>query len=168
MRAMSASESSPTDTDRFDRLEARVRALEDVNAIRNLKARYAELCDNSYDPDGLAALFTEHAVWESEALGNCNGREEIRAFFAAATDLFSFAIHYSLNSQIEVDGDRATAQWYLFMPCTRGSDSEALWRAAVENETYVRVDGRWMFERKQSRPLFSTTFAEGWSRVPHL
>jgi len=27
--------------------------------------RYAELCDAAYDPDGLAALFTEDATWSS-------------------------------------------------------------------------------------------------------
>jgi hypothetical protein len=39
--------------------------LEDAEAIRNLKARYAGLCDNQYDADGIASLFTEDAVWET-------------------------------------------------------------------------------------------------------
>jgi hypothetical protein len=33
---------------------AAVAALEDAEAIRNLKARYAALCDNQYDADGEA------------------------------------------------------------------------------------------------------------------
>ena len=32
---------------RLDELETKVRALEDTDAIRNLKARYAELCDDN-------------------------------------------------------------------------------------------------------------------------
>ncbi len=47
-----------TDSDdlirRLEKLESRVRNLEDTDAIRNLKARYAELCDDNYNPDGIA------------------------------------------------------------------------------------------------------------------
>lgn len=42
---------------RLERLERRLQALEDAEAIRDLKARYAALCDNHYDADGIAALF---------------------------------------------------------------------------------------------------------------
>jgi ketosteroid isomerase-like protein len=59
----------------------RLQALEDAEAIRNLKARYAALCDNHYDADGIAMLFTEDALWESPALGRFEGREAIRGFF---------------------------------------------------------------------------------------
>ena len=40
-------------------LEARVRRLEDIEAIKQLKARYCALCDAGYDADGIAPLFTE-------------------------------------------------------------------------------------------------------------
>ena len=63
---------------RLAALEARLQVLEDTNAIRNLKSRYAELCDDNYNPDGIAALFAEDAVWENESLGRYEGRE---AFF---------------------------------------------------------------------------------------
>jgi hypothetical protein len=33
-----------------------LKALEDAEAIRNLKARYAALCDNQYDADGIASF----------------------------------------------------------------------------------------------------------------
>ncbi|MBV9198777.1 MAG: nuclear transport factor 2 family protein [Alphaproteobacteria bacterium] len=80
------------DPARLDRLERRLQALEDAEAIRNLKARYAALCDNQYDADGIASLFTQDAVWESPALGRFEGREAIRSFFRGASGIFSFAI----------------------------------------------------------------------------
>ena len=42
------------DPARLERIERRLRALEDAEAIRNLKARYAALCDKQYDADGIA------------------------------------------------------------------------------------------------------------------
>ena len=113
----------PSESARLAQIEQRVQVLEDVNAIRHLKARYAASCDDQYNPDGLAALFTEDAVWESQGLGRFEGREAIRAFFRGASQLFTFAIHYSLNGQIDVQGDTARAQWYLFMPCTLGEQT---------------------------------------------
>jgi ketosteroid isomerase-like protein len=69
------------DPARLERMERRLQLLEDAEAIRNLKARYAALCDNQYDADGIAKLFTEEAVWESPGLGRFEGREAIRNFF---------------------------------------------------------------------------------------
>jgi ketosteroid isomerase-like protein len=147
------------------RLERRLQVLEDAEAIRNLKARYAALCDNHYDADGIAALFTEDALWESPALGRFEGREAIRAFFQRASEIFSFAIHYSLNGHIEVDGDTASGRWYLFMPCTVAAGNQAMWRAGIDHETYLRVDGVWMFRHKRSEPLMNCSFEVGWART---
>src|ERR1700726_3415667 len=62
-----------SDLARLERMERRLQALEDAEAIRNLKARYAAWCDNQYDADGIAMLFTEDALWESPVLGRFEG-----------------------------------------------------------------------------------------------
>ena len=153
------------DLARLERLERRLQALEDAEAIRNLKARYAALCDAQYDADGIAMLFTEDALWESPGLGRFEGHEVIRGFFRGASGIFSFAIHYSLNGQIEVEGDTAQARWYLFMPCTVAAGNQAMWRAGIDHETYARVDGAWMFRHKRSEPLMSVRFETGWAKT---
>ena len=66
------------DLTRLDRMERRLQALEDAEAIRNLKSRYASLCDDNYDADGIAALFAEDATWESPSLSRYEGRDAIR------------------------------------------------------------------------------------------
>ena len=145
-------------------LQARVQALEAADEIRNLKAEYAAACDDNYDPDRIAALFIEDATWESQGLGRFEGREAIREFFRGISSHFVFALHYGLNPKIEVDGDTARARWYLFMPCTIGDTGQAMWRAGIDDEEYVRVDGRWMFKSKRSSPIFNTTYEQGWAK----
>jgi hypothetical protein len=56
------------DLTRLERMERRLQALEDAESIRNLKSRYAALCDDNYDADGIAALFAE-AVTAEEGVG---------------------------------------------------------------------------------------------------
>src|SRR4029453_13605127 len=130
-----------SDGARLAQLEQRGQVLEDINAIRHLKARYAAYCDDQYNPEALTALFTEDAVWESQGLGRFEGWDAIRAFFWGASQLFPFAIHYSLNGQIDVQGDTARAQWYLFMPCTLGEGNRAIWRAGGDHEEDGRGGG---------------------------
>ena len=149
---------------RVDKIERRLQILEDAEAIRNLKAHYAALCDDNYDADGIAELFCEDAIWESTTLGRFEGREMIREFFVGASELFSFAIPYSLNGQIEISGDKANATWYLFMPCTLGTNNQAMWRAGIDRETYNRIDGNWRYKHKISEPLFNSPFDEGWAK----
>jgi len=153
---------------RLEALERRILALEDTNAIRNLKARYAAYCDDKYDADGIAALFTEDGIWESKGVGPFVGREAIRGFFLRASSIYTFAIHYALNGHIEVNGDRAKARWYSFMPCTLGDGDRAMWRAGTDDEEYARVGDVWMYKRKASAPFFFTPFEDGWVKTPFI
>ena len=155
---------SPDLESRLRDLEDRLRVVEDVQAIRNLKAAYAAYCDANYDADKIAELFVEDAVWENDARGRIEGREAIRALFRTASDSYTFAIHYSLNPQIEVTGDTARARWYLFMPCTATDGNRALWRAGIDYEEYVRVDGKWMFKKKIATSILSSPFEESWAQ----
>ena len=54
------------DLTRLERMERRLQALEDAEAIRNLKSRYAALCDDNYDAHGIAALFAQDATWKAQ------------------------------------------------------------------------------------------------------
>ena len=52
--------------------------MRDVEAIRSLKLRYAELCDTGYDPDELTALFVDDGIFEIQK--NCR-RTGVDAFY---------------------------------------------------------------------------------------
>ena len=159
-------EQETIDASRIERLEQRLQVLEDTEAIRTLKTLYAAHCDDDFNYDAIAALFAEDAVWEHPVMGRCQGREAIRDWFKGAAGIFSFTVHYSLNGQIHVDGDRAEAQWYLFMPCVMAADGRAMWRASIDQERYVRVGEEWMFSYKGSKkPLFHSPFDEGWANT---
>ena len=51
------------------------------------------------------------------------------------------------------------------MPCTVGDGDQAMWRAGIDDEEYVRVDGHWMFKSKKSTGIFNKPFDTGWSKV---
>jgi len=152
----------------MERLEGRVRRLADIDEIKLLKARYAAACDNNYDADAIAELFIEDAVWDGGKLGKAEGRENIRRFFRHAPEVFSFAIHNVMNPQLEVDGNRATGQWYLLQPATREPESQAVWLAAVYHDEYIRVGGKWLFNHLRVNSNFLTTYEDGWAKKPFI
>ena len=143
-------------------LERRLRVLEDIEAIKKLKAHYCAYCDNNYDADGIAALFTEDAVWDGGNFGRYEGREAIRTFFRGAPRIFPFAIHQVMNPIIEVEGEQAKGQWYLFQPATLAEGNQAVWLAARYEEEYVKVGSEWKFKRLKVFPSFLTPYDQGW------
>lgn len=149
-------------------LDERVQELEDIEAIRRLKVRYAQLCDANYDPDGLAELFTEDGVWDGGDFGVYRGREAIRAFYAGISKQFSFAIHYMIGHLIDIDpsSKEATGSWYLLLPAT--ADGRAVWLALTYNDRYRKVDGRWLFSLVKLNLAFMTPFESGWVKEPVL
>ena len=60
-------------------LEQRIAQLEDIEAIKKLKANYCLHVDHANE-EGWVSLFTEDAVWESDKFGRFEGREAIRGF----------------------------------------------------------------------------------------
>lgn len=145
-------------------LARRLQVLEDSEAIKKLKARYCAYCDNNYDADGIAALFTEDAVWDGGSFGKHEGREAIRTFFRGAPKLLTFAIHQVMNPLIEVQGERATGRWYLFQPCTLAEGNQAAWLAARYEEEYVKVNGEWQFTQLKVFSSFMTPYEQGWAK----
>ena len=153
----------------IEELEKRIRVLEDIEGIRLLKARYCAYCDDGYDADGIAGLFTEDAVWDGGIRGKGEGREGrggegIRAFFQRAPQRLPFSVHMVMNPIIDVDGDTGRGTWYLFQPCTFAEGDRAVWGSARYDEEYVRVDGKWMFRSLKLTSFFWTPFDKGWAR----
>ena len=82
--------------------------LEDIEAIKILKARYGYYCDDSYNPDGISSLFIEDGVWDGGQFGRHEGRQAIHAFFHdLGRNKIGFAMHLFMNPLIEVSGDTA-------------------------------------------------------------
>ena len=106
-------------------IEARLQALEDREAIRELKALYCNLNDGGWagrstheHPQALADLFIEDGEWDGGPVaGRAAGRENIRALFTAF-QVVPFVIHNVMNPIIEIDGDRATGHWHAIIMAT--------------------------------------------------
>jgi hypothetical protein len=143
-------------------LEKRIQALEDIEAIKRLKSRYAQVIDGP-SPGDIGNLVTETAVFDYGQLGAVKGRRAISEYFKKYPEIRPFRVHYFSQPDITVDGDIASGKWYMWVPCSTG-DGKALWSSGYEDEKYERVNGEWLISELKLTTNFRTTFEEGWHK----
>ncbi len=127
-------------------LEQRITRLEDIEAIKQLKARYSHICDDMHNPDTIASVFAEDGIWESPDFGKAVGHGAIRELFRGFQRTFSFSQHNMMNPVIEVNGNRATGIWYIMGPWTYTESKEEKWLALRYDDDYVKVNGVWKYQ----------------------
>jgi ketosteroid isomerase-like protein len=149
-------------------LEQRITRVEDLEAVKQLKARYCEICDDDHDPKRITTLFTEDAIWEGPAIGRAQGHAEIRALFEGFQQQIRFSQHMVMNPVIEIDGDRARGRWYFLGMFTFYEGNQAKWLTARYHEDYVKSSGEWKISRLQVKgPAMSVDYEKGWApRAP--
>ena len=148
----------------IEALATRLTHMEDVEAIKQLKALYCEICDDGHDPDRIITLFTEDAIWEGRGIGRAQGHAEIRTLFTDFAQRISFSAHMVMNPRISVDGDRARGTWYFLGPFTFVENNQGKWQAARYHEEYRKEAGQWKISHLQVKgPGMSADYHRGWA-----
>jgi len=146
-------------------LEKQVERLTAIEDIKQMKARYCSYADNGYDPDGMASLFTEDAIWDGGDFGRYEGVKAIKSFFSELSNEIVFAIHPVMNPLITIDGDKANAKWWLIMWCTMmvNEKKEGRWFAAEYDDYLIKKNGCWLFNHIKVEGKFLASHEEGWA-----
>jgi hypothetical protein len=151
-------------------LEARLSALEDKDAIRELKARYLRACDLK-DVEGLRATLLPEAVVAYEGFPPFADRESfVDIFQQMGCQPGIYDIHHATNSVIEFTGaDEATGKWSLHFQSIMLA-AKSITQMGVEYEDrYVRRDGRWLIaETRTTRPFCLIQSLDGGGRAQYV
>jgi ketosteroid isomerase-like protein len=133
---------------RIDRLEARF-------DIGELATAYAIACDE-HDMDRLIGLFTEAAQFDSPSgIMRAEGRDAIRAMFVRMFRIRGPAFHWTHDRSVafdEADADRATGT--VLSHAETSPDGKTSLAAMRYDDTYRRVGGCWLFERRKINFLY--------------
>jgi len=147
-------------------LEQQVQRLAAIEDIKNLKRRYAAACDDNYNVEKLAVLFTEDAVWDGAEYGGATTRQGIKDYFSSTPEFVKFALHYVMNPIIEVDGDTATGQWLLWQPLVMHEGNQAMVLTALYDEEYVRQNGKWLIKHLKLKIKSYAPYNGEFSKLP--
>ena len=158
-------------------LTVRLEHIEQVAAIRRLK--HSVYCDGidrlvAGDTSARAAL---SAHLSADVVADWTGRELMTGkatveaiFFEQVPATLSFSQHRVLNEVIDIDGDVATASWYLDCPAVfrpgnvRKIEGSALLLGRYQEEL-VRDNGVWKWRRITALLDVMQTLGHDWQAV---
>lgn len=145
----------------------RLTALEQIEAIKNLKHRYFRACD-AKDPDTFRACFVTHgADIDYGPLGSFSGpdpagqlAEVFRRIALHTVDGKPVVLdmHHGMHPEITVTGDGwATGRWTLkFRQLNMIERTEKVMTGEYDDD-YVIEDGQWKMARSHFRQLWAIT-----------
>ena len=62
-------------------LEQRLTRIEDLEAIKQLKATYCDICDDDHNPERITTIFAQDGIWEGAGFGKAQGHAAIHELF---------------------------------------------------------------------------------------
>lgn len=137
-----------------DTFEARLRAQEDREAIRDLIARYGPLADSG-SSSAVAALWTSDGVYAVDGFPEAKGHAAIAALIEGPVhrELMAHGCAHVLGSPaITLSGDQATALCHSVVFRRSGDRWDAV-RVAANRWQLVRTAAGWRVERRDNALL---------------
>jgi len=125
-------------------IEERITRLEDIEAVRQLQAKY-QRCLDTRDFDGIRDCFAEDVV---SSYGNgsmsYSGRDNVIGFLRDAMTPRMPSTHLIHGGEIDVkDTENAAAKWYLEDYLLHRKYKLKLHGAAIYDVDYIKCDGVW-------------------------
>ena len=131
-------------TDSLD-IGARLRAMEDLEAIRALKARYFHCCDQK-DPQGMRECFAPGEVLiDYGSVGVFHERDQLVEVFERLGCVDHIVeLHHGVNPQIAItDEHHASARWGLHYQQIDTRMRTLTQLGACYDDSYRKIDGAW-------------------------
>lgn len=168
-KAMNMDEQIAQMKSKIEEMEKEISALEAKEEITVLNSLYGFYCDEGVcgNMDAWVQLmdrWVDDAVGKWTGLGTFEGKEAIHAFYRD-TPVGIFSVHMKHSGIIEVEGDKATATWYLTSPYIN-LEHNTCWVAGKYEEEYIKVDGVWKWSYVFGDLMYFTPFDQGWAKKP--
>lgn len=141
-------------------LDARIRALEDIEAIRHLRMTYHHYTNEGmYDRVG--DLYTEDAYVDFNLLATARGRENIRALILKLNGSVTFIKQFITNHMVTLNGDTASGVSYLDARYVQ--DGNAVIAAVRYSDKYRRTADGWKMSEMLVKIYFCVPISVGWA-----
>ena len=149
-------------------LRARVRELEDREAVRELTCRYMQAMHDARW-DEAVTCFADDAEYDHGLLGALRGKADIEHFYREFMPRFEeaggWAFDVLADPVISVDGDTATGRWFLLTLLIDPDTQEAAWSIATLDYEYAREPDGWKFRKNHCvHEHMLSPYDKGWGR----
>jgi uncharacterized protein (TIGR02246 family) len=121
--------------------------MDDIEAIKQLKARYCRTMDTK-DWAGMRAVFRDDVEMDTTSSGGglITGADEFMAFLQEVLDEV-VTVHHCHMPEIDLTSATTASGVWAMEDMLRWPDGSELHGYGHYHETYAKVDGRWQIER---------------------
>lgn len=116
--------------------------------IAELVHRYADAVVHRHE-EQWGATWAQDARWNLAPGRDVTGRADIVALWVKAMGNFAAVVQNVLNGAVDVDdeGGTASGRWYIMEHFLKSSGEPGI-LLAYYDDTYVRIDGEWLFSSR--------------------
>jgi hypothetical protein len=139
-------------------LEQRIQMLEDIEAIKRLKARYWNSVDTK-QWEALAECYTADVIFECPMLGRMEGRDHIIRVLKRAMKNIRTA-HQGHNPEIEICGENSARGRWALNDCVEMPGSGFLKGYGHYDDDYIKDKGTWKIKRSILTYIFQENIPE--------
>jgi hypothetical protein len=159
-------------------LEAKVRRLDDIEAITRLQRVYGYYLHTDRQEKIIDMFSDDTESVEVADRGLFRGKEGVRKFFGAALRGSSkrprqpgdMEIPLQLQAVIDVakDGKTAKGRWQTLIIGAKpvAGVKRQTWAHGVYENEYVKENGEWKFKKLHFNLTFRTPYEDGWLKTP--
>lgn len=140
-------------TEELKALSRRIQALEDISAIKELKAAYWTNLDRQRFDDVRDCFLPKGAVIDMEGVPRCNDREDfLKIVQTQGGKPGTYNMHHGHNARIKMTGpDTAEGMWDSFFYGIDVGTRVTIQLSGEYNDVYVREGGRWWIKTLRFR-----------------
>lgn len=151
--------------DGMSELTGRIQRLEDLEAIRRLKHRYLNACDQQLPEVARDCFADGEIVIDMGHLGVLRHRDEFAALYrAAGCHPHVLDMHHGGNPEIDfVSDDHARALWSLDYRNINTQEKTVTFLSVIYHDEYRRIDGAWRIthSRSEFKTALHCSYASG-------
>ena len=144
-------------------LDRRIEVLEDIEAIKRVKAKYWRSQDRK-QPDELGDCFSEDALVDFDIEGKVQGREAIiRRYRESLYQPHLVTLHQGYGPEIDITSETtAKAKWGLCFHRINTQKNTVVRAGGHYEDEYAKEKGQWKIKTTR----FTTLFTERLKREP--
>ena len=139
--------------ERLTALEASHQRLQDIEAIKQLKAQYLNACDRQ-DPEAVRGCFAEgEVIIDMSYFGHCRNRDEFvdGVFVPRGCHDHVLDMHHCSNPEIELLSEtEARGTWALNYRNINTQDHTLTLLSAMYHDEYRKIQGQWKISRSRT------------------
>lgn len=129
--------------------------VKDELEIRALAEKFSDAA-NRKDGAQFQSLWAEDGVWKIGSPINMEfkGKEKMGSSVTHMLDLWDFFVQLSGPGVVNINGDKATARFYVNEIARKADDKSGNYNLSMYEDELIKENGKWVFQRRSYHTIY--------------